>query len=785
MRKVNRLPKFQAALMIAVLMGLFLAAIATPGFCQVVWESVGPEGGDINVITVDPLQTETLFIAVEANRIYRSDDFGTSWSPFGNGLPDIDVTDIVIDRTVAPGVLYAGTAGAGVFRRTEPGVAWQAVNTGLTNPNIEALVLDPTNPNTVFAGTTAGVFLTQDAGATWIPRNGAGNVLAGVRVTALAADVAFASFFAGTAGSGAFRTDDAGATWTPINVGLPNVAILTITTLAVDPTNPTTVLLGTADQGIFISLDRGGTWAAFNEGLTTFATSNIREIVVEPTQDAFFAATEDGVFRRFSGGPSWTLLSSGLSARFTEAVAFDPLAPNTLYAGTVFYGVFKSTDAGATWARSNTGLIATRIRAVKVDPQSSLIAHAAGFGGGVLTSAIGGTTPTAWAPSGLDIDETLAVALAIDPADSNTVYVGTEDRGILISGDRAASWNDFNQGLPANSAVTAILIDPSNSSVLYAVVPGTGVFKRQLPGVWTLASTGLPSPVIVTDLAINPANTQVLLATTDGDGVFRTANAAATWTPVNTGLTTFFLLSVSIDPLRTAIAYVGGSGARIFRSTDGGVTWAVSGVGLPSAPDVEDIVITRETPPVIYAGLFGDGVFRSLNEGGAWSSFNANLTNFFINALEIDPRDPLTVFAATEAGGIFRATNDATVIPGGDGGGGSASCFIATAAFGTPFAEEVNVLREFRDRRLLTNLAGRAFVKAYYRLSPPVAGLIAANPWLGSLTRACLRPVVLLCRVWLDYPTQSAFLLWSILGFGIATLAFRHSRARGARSEAV
>ncbi|HUW46541.1 MAG TPA: CFI-box-CTERM domain-containing protein [Dehalococcoidia bacterium] len=65
-------------------------------------------------------------------------------------------------------------------------------------------------------------------------------------------------------------------------------------------------------------------------------------------------------------------------------------------------------------------------------------------------------------------------------------------------------------------------------------------------------------------------------------------------------------------------------------------------------------------------------------------------------------------------------------------------CFIATAAYGTPTAEQIDVLREFRDSVLLESTAGSQFVALYYQLSPPVADFISGSSFLRTLVRELL-----------------------------------------------
>jgi hypothetical protein len=82
----------------------------------------------------------------------------------------------------------------------------------------------------------------------------------------------------------------------------------------------------------------------------------------------------------------------------------------------------------------------------------------------------------------------------------------------------------------------------------------------------------------------------------------------------------------------------------------------------------------------------------------------------------------------------FTTDKPSTPPPWGSGGG----CFIATAAYGTPTAEQIDVLREFRDVVLLKSTVGSQFVALYYRLSPPVADFIAGNELLRTLVREFL-----------------------------------------------
>ena len=92
---------------------------------------------------------------------------------------------------------------------------------------------------------------------------------------------------------------------------------------------------------------------------------------------------------------------------------------------------------------------------------------------------------------------------------------------------------------------------------------------------------------------------------------------------------------------------------------------------------------------------------------------------------------------------------------------GNGGCFIATAAYGSLMEPHVKVLRQFRDRFLLTNAVGRTFVRLYYHYSPPIAKFISGQKSLRMVVRWGLLPLVGIswCLLKLDFFSTPIFLL--------------------------
>ncbi len=297
---------------------------------------------------------------------------------------------------------------------------------------------------------------------------------------------------------------------------------------------------------------------------------------------------------------TWQWVPSGLSSNHIIALAIAPTDPDILYAGTGHY-IFKTTDGGATWNEVHFGFAAYSLA---IHPTNADIVYAGQFGYEVLKTINGGLT---WVelPS---IGASTHTALAIDPANTNTVYAGISDGwGVYKTTNGGAGWSNVLD----STDVTSLAIDPANTNVIYVGTEGYydvagGVLKSVNGGAdWTRAMTNTQ----VNALAIDPANTDVVYAGTEGDGIFKSVDGGVNWTSVNTGLTYTIVRALAIDPTNT---------------------------------------------DVVYAGTWEGGVFRSTDGGASWSSFNTGLINTYILSLALDPVDASVLYAGTEGGGVFK-----------------------------------------------------------------------------------------------------------------------------------
>jgi photosystem II stability/assembly factor-like uncharacterized protein len=236
--------------------------------------------------------------------------------------------------------------------------------------------------------------------------------------------------------------------------------------------------------------------------------------------------------------------------------------------------------------------------------------------------------------------------------------------GLYASTDGGADWHAVRTPFPSNG-VQALAIDPHDSETVYVSDCGGacshGVFERTNDGgtSWQLI-TGVPWTV--QSLAIDPQRPSTLFAGTIRGDIFRSSDNGRSWQQVSSPPTLpqsrqYAIIAIAIDPTSTDTIYAARRFGGIIKSSDGGATWSRANTGLVDL-HVNALAIDQSHPRVLYVstGAPSSGetahVFRSTDGALRWHPLDAGLPGGGVTALAIGPTG--RVFASTEGDGVVQ-----------------------------------------------------------------------------------------------------------------------------------
>jgi photosystem II stability/assembly factor-like uncharacterized protein len=652
------------------------------------WTRIGPEGGAIGALVVDPQNLNTIYAAPMTGSngaVFKSTDGGSTWMnttplPCCSALTAVNV--LVIDTHQA-GTVYAGTQGGGVFKTSDGATSWIAVSSGLpTLPSssssasgpyaaVEALAIDPQDSNIIYAGTAAfpfGAYKSINGGESWsVASSGLPDRHS---IISLAIDPQNTStVYTSCEGGGLYKSVNGGATWSAANAGMRPFS--SDRPLLIDPKNPTTLYTWNGD-GLFRSTDGAATWSQPKPGLPDWY---LYSMVMDPNNGTLYAGiccSGLGLVKSTDGGANWSALKTGFSLNGVGGggngfitLASDPLGGVYIAHGGYFA---KSGDGGTNWSPvSFSGLVATYVRTLAVDARNPGALYA-GVGapglGGLYKTMDGGAN---WRRVGLPTGTGVS-SLVVDPKDFNTLYASNGE-GSFKSRDGGTNWT------VVSGPFFSLTIDPQNTSTLYSGIGDAGGVSKSMDGgaTWSTASSGLPTApngryyqvnrlaidwktpaILYASISLPPPNDPLLFGTYGA--VYKSTDGAASWTALSSS-PSCCVQDLAIDPQNSATVYVVSGHDGIIKSTDGGDTWAAVNSGLPSVNGVQALLIDPVNSGTIYGRTYGGGVYRSIDGGASWSTVNDGLTNLNIQTLAIDSRQTSsTVYAGTSGGGVFAIT---------------------------------------------------------------------------------------------------------------------------------
>ncbi|HEY0782144.1 MAG TPA: YCF48-related protein, partial [Thermoanaerobaculia bacterium] len=343
----------------------FLAFVAAAHLAAAdgTWTSLGPFGGQVLSLAVDPSRPQNVFAVTAGGGLFQSTDGAASWQPAGGGLPDRHVAVVTFDFR-PPHALYAGGS-FGLARSDDSGATWQVLPLP-AGQGVAVLALDPNAPRTLYAGTGFAVLKSEDGGATWSATGATRFLTAGI--SALVADSRPGFVYAATRGYGVVRSTDGGRSWARVGGLAGDARALVLQPIATVYAGFAAGDLPNGAVGLYVSHNGGRSWSRLQNGLGNLGVTSLAF-----ARDRLCAGTDGGgVFVSTDGGASWQP-SHGSEGASVGALAIDPSLPSTLYAGSGTFqrqdaGVRKSVDTGATWTVANEGLAAVSITALAASP---------------------------------------------------------------------------------------------------------------------------------------------------------------------------------------------------------------------------------------------------------------------------------------------------------------------------------------------------------------------------------------------------------------------------------
>jgi|GEM_PF-1461995 len=536
-------------------------------------------------------------------------------------------------------------------------------------------------------------------------------------------------------------------------------------------------------------------------GTVTFSSSDNASGVVLPLP-YLFSAADNGTHVYTSGVTLITAGSRTLSvgdgilsdtttwnvgaAATTDHIVVSPVAATVIAGDNVTYSV----EAFDMYNNSLGDVTAATILTID-----------GGAGGSWSSSIYTSQYAGLWTVSGdyIGVPGTASLTVLAGPASSITI---TPDISSVAAGGSvtytAQAFDQYNNSAGDVTASTTFSIEaPAGGSW------AGNVYTSQYAGQWTV--TGGYSGITDTDTLTVSAGSAVSIVITPGtasipagQSIAYTVQAVDQFNnPINdaTAITVF-----SID------AAAGGSWAgNVYTSQYSGI-WTVAGdcQGIPgtasltvgagavnsytvisdnysletsiaftvtvTAYDAYGNVATNDNTTVVTMSSSSATMIFDGNGNGLFGETGDNTKTLSGGTFDIQAKDNTATegVTITASDGTFQAVSSAYTVE-------NFRCFIATAAYGTPMAGEIQILRDFRDKYLVTNPPGRLFVATYYKLSPPVARFIADHDSLRTGIRMGLTPVLWLVTAAMK---TTLFQKLAVLAFlaAIALIAAVHLR---------
>ena len=524
----------------------------------------------VTVLYVSPSDDDQIFVGT-SNLLLKSNDRGSSWESLSDTFHRSDIKGLAIHPN-NPNIIYARIGlytfsdcsdvdnddadyeesvskyCPGIYKSTDGGESWKLLEEVTGDPSEGGVYINEYNDSEIYSVFGRETFVSKDGGIS-------SDVFLDTKEHPIIPDVGVEIITFGESESevfmaglqGVYRTYDNGKTWIESNTGFVGSEVVDLVT-SLDGTMYAT----TYNLGIFKSTDGGKNWVFASFGIKNWYGM---QLATHPEDaDTLFTTTNGGVYKSTDAGKSWELIGGSDLCDDEDAggnchyhgIVVEKEAPFKVLVGSggdqyakEGVGLTGSEDNGESWRNSDDGFVRdVHVSKLIIDPNNSNVFYATtqgeteytdkvGDGAGVFKSTDRGNN---WTQINNGLNSLETNVLAVDPNDSDVLYLGTDDDGIYKSINGGENWKKL---IPtASFGVGDIIVDPQNSNNVYmgtvdyfrlsesrGVLGDFGVYKSTDGGTtWEEFNSGL-NHLGVFSLELSEEN-RILYAGTRAGGVY-------------------------------------------------------------------------------------------------------------------------------------------------------------------------------------------------------------------------------------------------------------------------
>ncbi len=420
--------------------------------------------------------------------------------------------------------------GGGNPSNSDPQYAMDWRVTGPMGGDVRMLVIDPSDPQRLYFGTLDGqIYNSTDGGETWgllhnfnRPKLFMDEIIVDPRDSR----VLYVAAHRHKESGGFFKSTDGGKTWRES----PQLKEEALHSMTQSSRNPDMIVVGT-NRGLFRSLNSGETWEQY-QTVSTPGLINIESLAIDPRNpDVIYAGTWYLPYKTTDGGRTWSNIKNGMiDDSDVFAIDIDPRNPDHVIASACS-GIYETDNGGGNW-RKVQGIPSQsrRTRDILQHPSIPGVVFA-GTTEGFWRSTDGGKSWMLTTSKQLEIN-----SITVHPSNPQTIYIGTNNYGVMISRDGGKSFAPTNGGFSGRFAYS-ILPDREKPGRIYATTinttTGGGYFfiSNDNGQTWQPSMRNMPNILISYSILQDERDGNIIYLGTN-HGIYRSTDRGASWAPI-------------------------------------------------------------------------------------------------------------------------------------------------------------------------------------------------------------------------------------------------------------